>query len=207
MSKVFVSMGISLDGCVAEPNRSLENMGSDGWMELHRWVFDQKVFRESLKLGEGGDTGPDNEYLSATFERIGVNIMGKRMFEEGERGWPEEAPFHTPVFVVTHEVREPWPRKGGTTFYFVNDGIEAALRRAREAAGGRDIRICGGAKLVRQYLNAGLVDELMLSVAPMLLGDGLRLFDGVDVKRVGLEIMSVLPSPKVTHLRYAVKQR
>jgi dihydrofolate reductase len=207
MSKVFVSMGISLDGCVAEPNRSLENMGSDGWMELHRWVFDQKVFRESLKLGDGGDTGPDNEYLSATFERIGVNIMGKRMFEEGERGWPEEAPFHTPVFVVTHEVREPWPRKGGTTFYFVNDGIEAALRRAREAAGGRDIRICGGAKLVRQYLNAGLVDELMLSVAPMLLGDGLRLFDGVDVKRVGLEIMSVLPSPKVTHLRYAVKQR
>jgi dihydrofolate reductase len=207
MSKVFVSMGISLDGCVAEPNRSLENMGSDGWMELHRWVFDQKVFRESLKLGDGGDTGPDNEYLSATFERIGVNIMGKRMFEEGERGWPEEAPFHTPVFVVTHEVREPWPRKGGTTFYFVNDGIEAALRRAREAAGGRDVRICGGAKLVQQYLNAGLVDELMLSVAPMLLGDGLRLFDCVDVKRVGLEIMSVLPSPKVTHLRYAVKQR
>jgi dihydrofolate reductase len=207
MSKVFVSMGISLDGCVAEPNRSLENMGSDGWMELHRWVFDQKVFRESLKLGDGGDTGPDNEYLSATFERIGVNIMGKRMFEEGERGWSEEAPFHTPVFVVTHEVREPWPRKGGTTFYFVNDGIEAALRRAREAAGGRDVRICGGAKLVQQYLNAGLVDELMLSVAPMLLGDGLRLFDGVDVKRVGLEIMSVLPSPKVTHLRYAVKQR
>jgi dihydrofolate reductase len=207
MSKVFVSMGISLDGCVAEPNRSLENMGSDGWMELHRWVFDQKVFRESLKLGEGGDTGPDNEYLSATFERIGVNIMGKRMFDEGERGWPEEAPFRTPVFVVTHEVREPWQRKGGTTFYFVNDGIEAALRRAREAARGRDIRICGGAKLVRQYLNAGLVDELMLSVAPTLLGDGLRLFDGVDVKRVGLEIMSVLPSPKVTHLRYAVKPR
>jgi dihydrofolate reductase len=207
MSKVFVSMGISLDGCVAEPNRSLENMGSEGWMALHRWVFDQKFFRESLEFGEGGETGPDNEYLSATFERIGVNIMGKRMFEEGERGWPEEAPFHTPVFVVTHEVREPWPRKGGTTFYFVNDGIEAALRRAREAAGGRDVRICGGAKLVQQYLNAGLVDELMLSVAPMLLGDGLRLFDGVDVKRVGLEIMSVLPSPKVTHLRYAVKQR
>jgi dihydrofolate reductase len=207
MSKVFVSMGISLDGCVAEPNRSIENMGSGGWMELHKWVFDQKVFREKLKLGEGGETGPDNDYLTATMQRIGVNIMGKRMFREGERGWPEEAPFHTPVFVVTHEVREPWERKGGTTFYFVNDGIEAALRRAREVAGGKDIRISGGADIVRQYLNAGLVDELMLSVAPTLLGDGLRLFDGVDVKSVGLEIVDVLPSPKVTHLRYAVKKR
>jgi dihydrofolate reductase len=207
MNKVFVSMGISLDGCVAEPNRSVENMGSDGWMELHKWVFDQKVFRESLKLGEGGETGPDNDYLAATTQRIGANIMGKTMFREGERGWPEEAPFHTPVFVVTHEVREPWKRKGGTTFYFVNDGIEAALRRAREAAGGKDIRISGGADVVRQYLNAGLVDELMLSVAPMLLGDGLRLFHGVDVKSVAFAITDVLPSPRVTHLRYAVKKR
>ena len=207
MSKVFVSMGISLDGCVAEPNRSVENMGSAGWMELHKWVFEQKVFRESLKIGEGGETGPDNDYLATIMQRIGVNIMGKTMFNEGERGWPEEAPFHTPVFVVTHQVREPWERKGGTTFYFVNDGIESALRRAREVAGGKDIRISGGAALVRQYLNAGLVDELMLSVAPLLLGEGLRLFDGVDVKRVGLELMDVLPSPKVTHLRYAVKKR
>ena len=207
MSKVFVSMGISLDGCVAEPNRSVENMGSAGWMELHKWVFEQKVFRESLKIGEGGETGPDNDYLATIMQRIGVNIMGKRMFNEGERAWPEEAPFHTPVFVVTHQVREPWERKGGTTFYFVNDGIESALRRAREVAGGKDIRISGGAALVRQYLNAGLVDELMLSVAPLLLGEGLRLFDGVDVKRVGLELMDVLPSPKVTHLRYAVKKR
>ena len=207
MSKVFVSMGISLDGCVAEPNRSVENMGSAGWMELHKWVFEQKVFRESLKIGEGGETGPDNDYLATIMQRIGVNIMGKRMFNEGERAWPEEAPFHTPVFVVTHQVREPRERKGGTTFYFVNDGIESALRRAREVAGGKDIRISGGAALVRQYLNAGLVDELMLSVAPLLLGEGLRLFDGVDVKRVGLELMDVLPSPKVTHLRYAVKKR
>jgi dihydrofolate reductase len=207
MSKVFVSMGISLDGCVAEPNRSIENMGSEAWMKLHEWVFDQKVFREKLKLGEGGATGPDNDYLTATMQRIGVNIMGKRMFREGERGWPEEAPFHTPVFVVTHEVREPWERKGGTTFFFVNDGIEAALSRAREVAFGKDIRISGGADIVRQYLNAGLVDELMLSVAPTLLGDGLRLFDGVDPKSVGLEIMDVLRSPKVTHLRYAVTKR
>lgn len=207
MSKVFVSMGISLDGCVAEPNRSLENLGSDGWLALHEWVFDQKVFRERLKFGEGGETGADNDYLAATFQRIGANIMGKRMFDEGERGWPEEAPFHTPVFVVTHQSRGPWERKGGTTFYFVNDGIEAALGRAREVAGGKDIRISGGAELVRQYLNAGLVDELMLSVAPVLLGDGLRLFDGVDVRSVGLKIMDVLPSTRVTHLRYVVKKR
>jgi dihydrofolate reductase len=133
--------------------------------------------------------------------------MGKNMFEEGERGWPEEAPFRTPVFVVTHEVREPWERKGGTTFYFVNRGIEDALSRAREVAQGKDIRISGGADLVRQYLNAGLVDELLLSLAPTFLGSGLRLFDGIDASGIGLEIIEVIDSPKVTHLRYAVKKR
>jgi dihydrofolate reductase len=207
MSKVFVSMGISLDGCVAEPNRSIENLGSEGWMNLHRWVFAQKAFRELLGFGEGGETGQDNRWLESVFQRTGVSIMGKHMFNEGERSWPEEAPFHSPVFVVTHEVREPWERKGGTTFYFVNDGIQEALRRAREVAGGKDIRISGGADLVRQFLNAGLVDELLLSVAPTFLGHGLRLFDGLDVNRVGVEIAEVVSSQKVTHLRYAVKKR
>jgi dihydrofolate reductase len=207
MSKVFVSMGISLDGCVAEPNRSIDNMGSEGWISLHRWVFAQKAFRAQLKLGEGGETGEDNRFLESVFGRTGVSIMGKKMFNEGERGWPEEAPFRTPVFVITHEVREPWERKGGTTFYFVNDGIEAALRRAREVAAGKDIRISGGADIVRQYLNAGLVDELLLSVAPTFLGNGLRLFDGIDAEHVGLDVVEVINSPKVTHLRYAVKKR
>ena len=207
MSKVFVSMGISLDGCVAEPNRSIENMGSEGWMSLHQWLLAQKALHQLLKLGEGGETGEDNRFLESIIERTGVSIMGKNMFDEGERGWPEEAPFHTPVFVVTHEVREPWPRKGGTTFHFVNDGIQDALRRAREVAGGKDIRISGGADVVRQFLNAGLVDELILSLAPMFLGNGLRLFDGIDANGVGLEIIDVLSSPKVTHLRYAVKKR
>ena len=207
MSKVFVSMGISLDGCVAEPNRSIDNMGSDCWLSLHQWVFAQKAFREHLKLGEGGETGDDNRFLESVFARTGVSIMGKKMFNEGERGWPEEAPFRTPVFVVTHEVREPWLRKGGTTFYFVNDGIEPALHRAREVTAGKDIRISGGADLVRQYLNAGLVDELLLSVAPTLLGNGLRLFDGIDANRLGLDIIETIASPKVTHLRYAVKKR
>lgn len=207
MTKVFVSMGISLDGCVAEPNRSIENMGSEGWMSLHRWVFAQKAFREHLGLGEGGETGEDNRFLASVFDRTGVSIMGKKMFNEGERAWPEEAPFRSPVFVVTHEVRAPWERKGGTTFYFVNDGIEAALRRAREVAGGKDIRISGGADIVRQYLNAGLVDELVLSVAPTFLGKGLKLFDGIDAAGLGLEILEAIPSPQVTHLRYAVKKR
>lgn len=206
MSKVFVSMGMSLDGCIEGPNASLSNMGGDGWGELHGWVFQQRVFRERLKFGEGGETGPDNRFLEEIFDRTGVSIMGKRMFEAGEKGWPEEPPFHTPVFVLTHEVREPWVRKGGTTFYFVNDGIEEALRRAREVAGGKDIRISGGANLVMQYLNAGVVEELVLSVTPTLLG-GKRLFDGVDKSVVGLEILEVRSSPKVTHLRYAVKKK
>lgn len=206
MTKVFVSMGMSLDGCIEGPNASLENMGGDGWGELHGWVFQQRVFRERLKFGEGGETGPDNRFLEEVFDRTGVSIMGKRMFEAGEKGWPEEPPFHTPVFVLTHEVREPWVRKGGTTFYFVNDGIEEALRRAREVAGGKDIRISGGANVVMQYLNAGVVEELVLSVTPTLLG-GKRLFDGVDKSVVGLEILEVRSSPKVTHLRYAVRRK
>ena len=207
MSKVFVSMGMSLDGCIEGPNASLENIGGDGWGDLHAWVFHQRGFRQRLKLGEGGETGPDNRFLEEIFDRTGVSIMGKRMFDAGEKSWPEEPPFHTPVFVVTHEVRTPWARKGGTTFHFVNEGIEDVLRRAREVSAGKDIRISGGANLVRQYLNAGLVDELVLSVAPTLLA-GKRLFDGIDPNAVGLEMIDVLASPKVTHLRYAlIKKR
>lgn len=207
MSKVFVSMDMSLDGCIEGPNASVQNMGGDGWGDLHAWVFPQRVFRERLKLGEGGETGPNNRFLEQIFERTGVSIMGKRMFELGEVSWPEEAPFHTPVLVVTHEARAPWVRPGGTTFHFINDGIEAALRRAREVCGNKDIRISGGANLVAQYLNAGVVDELLLSVTPTFLA-GKRLFDGIDPHAVGLEIVEVLASPDVTHLRYAVnKQR
>lgn len=207
MSKVFVSMGISLDGYVAGPNRSLQNMGGDGWGSLHAWLFEQRVFREKLKLS-GGETGPDNRYLEAIFDRIGANILGRRMFDEGENSWPEEAPFHTQVFVLTHEVRAPWERKGGTTFHFVNDGIEAALRRAREAAGEKDVRISGGGATVLQYLNAGLVDELLLSVAPTFLGGGVRLFEGIDKNAIDVSIVdAVSNSPKVTHLRYALRKK
>jgi dihydrofolate reductase len=206
MSKVFVSMGMSVDGCIEGPNAGPNNIGGDGWSELHGWVFQQRVFRERLKFGEGGDTGADNRFLEEVFDRTGASIMGKRMFDAGEKSWPEEAPFHTPVFVLTHEARAPWVRPGGTTFHFVNDGVADALRRAREVCGGKDIRISGGANLVVQYLNAGMVDELLLSVAPVFLG-GRRLFDRLDPTVVGLELIDALPSSKVTHLRYAVKPK
>lgn len=129
------------------------------------------------------------------------------MFDGGERFWPEEAPFHTPVFVLTHTVREPWERPGGTTFYFVNDGIESALRQAREAAGDRDIRIAGGADAIQQYLNAGLVDEFSLALAPVFFSAGRRLFEGIDRRKIAVEIVEALHSPLVTHLRYAVTKR
>jgi dihydrofolate reductase len=126
------------------------------------------------------------------------------MFDGGERFWPEQAPFHTPVFVVTHTEWASWERPGGTTFHFVNDGIESALARAKAAVGGRDIRIGGGADLIQQYLNAGLVNEFTISIAPVILGEGTRLFDCVEFGQIGLEVVDTVPSPRVTHLRYAV---
>ena len=138
--------------------------------------------------------------------RTGVTIIGRRMFDEGEVSWPEVAPYRTPVFVLTHSPRAPWERPGGTTFFFVTDGIESALRQAREAAGPRDVRIGGGANVITQYLNAGLVDEFYLSVAPMIFGDGLRLFDRVDGHRVRFDVVDATPSTHVTHLHYVVRR-
>jgi dihydrofolate reductase len=153
------------------------------------------------------ETGEDNRLLEETYHRTGVSIMGKRMFDGGEQAWPEEAPFHTPVFVLTKEVRSPWERPGGTTFHFVNDGIESALRQARDVAGDKDIRIAGGAHVILQYLNAGLVDEFSIALSPVLLGAGLRLFDGIDPSRISLDIVEAINSPMVTHLSYAVRRR
>jgi dihydrofolate reductase len=211
MDKVFFSVGMSLDGFMAPEGMDLAHADDPNykdwlsqWMELQKWVSQQRFFRENLQLGEGGETGQDNRILEETFNRTGVNIMGKRMFEGGERFWPEEAPFHTPVFVLTHQVRSPWERPGGTTFHFVNDGIESALRQAREVAGDKDIRIAGGAHAIVQYLNAGLVDEFSIALAPVFFGEGVRLFDGIDRRKVSPEIVEAIHSPLVTHLRYAV---
>lgn len=208
MSKVFFSVSVSLDGYLAPSGMDLahaadptfEDWGAQ-WGKLHSWIFPQRFFRENLKLGAGGETGADNQILEHTFRRTGVSIMGKRMFDLGEAMWPEEAPFHTPVFVLTSQVREPWVRPGGTTFYFVNDGIESALRQARAVAADRDIRVAGGAEVIQQYLRAGLVDEFALAISPVVFGAGERLF--ADIGRgVGVELVETVGSPRVTHVRY-----
>jgi dihydrofolate reductase len=205
MSVVFVSLGMTVDGYIAGPNGGPDNPLGDRGPTIHTWMYGQRAFRSRFGMA-GGDTGRDDQILEATMTRSGATIMGKRMFEEGEKNWPEEAPFHMPVFVLTHQVRSPWQRPGGTTFHFVDDGIESALERARDAAGGKDIRIAGGADLIRQYLHAGLIDELHIALAPILLGDGVRLFDGIDPVRVSFEIAEAVHSPSVTHLRYSVKR-
>jgi len=209
--KVFVNVSMSLDGYMVPEGMDMEHIDDPGykdwqnkWMSLQAWIFPLKFFRENLDLGEGGETGTDNDLAKATFKRTGVSIMGKRMFDLGEQMWPEEAPFHTPVFVVTHEKREPWERPGGTTFYFVNDGIDNALMRAREVADGRDIRVSGGADTIVQYLNAGLVEELEIALAPVLLGGGTSLIREIDPDRVKVGIKEAIHSPRATHLKYEV---
>jgi dihydrofolate reductase len=202
---VFFSVSMSLDGYIAP--ESLGALMGRQWMELQRWIFPQRFFRENLKLGRGGEEGRDNDIVRETFERTGASVMGKRMFDAGEQMWPEEAPFHTPVYVVTHERRDPWERPGGTTFHFVHDGIESALERAREAAGGRDVRIAGGGATILEYLNAGLVDEFTVAVSPVLFGAGIRLFEGVDAARLALEPVRAETTQRVTHLTYRVRER
>ena len=209
MSTVFVNIGLSLDGYMAPEGMTMENWARPEykdwgakWGAMMSWILNQQYFREILKLGPGGETGPVNDMLRKTTERIGANIMGKRMFEGGERGWPEEAPFHTPVYVLTHEKREAWVRPGGTTFYFVNDGPESALEQARKSAGGRDIRIAGGADVIQQYLNLGVIEELAIAVAPVLFGGGRRLFEKLREPVPRFRIDKVVDTPAATHLRY-----
>jgi dihydrofolate reductase len=218
--KVFFSVTMSLDGFMAPEGVSVEDVFSpEGqsdprvqrwtrkWSELQAWVFPQRFFRENLKLGEGGEEGRDNDILRKTHGRTGASVMGKRMFDGGALAWPEDAPFHTPVFVVTHEKRDPWERPGGTTFHFVNDGIETALDQARAAAGARDVRIAGGGATIVEYVNAGLIDEFSIALSPVLFGTGIRLFEGVDASRVALEPIRAEPTQSVTHLTYAVRER
>lgn len=167
---VFFSESMSLDGFIA-PESPEELMGQQ-WMELQQWVFRQHFFRENLKLGKGGEEGRDNDIVREAFERTGASVMSKRMFDAGVGAWPEDPPFHTPVFVVTHEKRDPWERLGGTTFHFVNDGIESTLDQARQAAGERDVRISGGGETIVRYLNAGLDRRVPCGALARALGPG-----------------------------------
>ena len=205
--KVFFSVSMSLDGYVAPEGRMGEERWTAQWVELQQWLLGQRYFRERVGFGSDGEEGRDNDIVRETFERTGASVMGKRMFELGEESWPEEAPFHTPVFVLSHEPREPWERPGGTTFHFVNDGVEAALERARGAAGDRDVRIAGGGTTIVEYLNAGLVDEFTVALSPVLFGSGIRLFEAIDADRIALEPIRAEPTERVTHLSYAVRER
>lgn len=205
MSKVFFDVGMSLDGFIAGPNGGANNTLGDGGIKIHDWMFKQKAFLEHLKLEGGESDNIDNEVIKNTFNRIGANIMGKNMFVEGETSWPEEAPFHCPVYVLTHEKREPWERPGGTTFYFVDDDIKTVLEEAKKAAGNKDIRVSGGARTIQQYLNAGLIDEFNIHIAPMVMGAGIQLLEHLDKNKFSFEINDVVNSPMVTHLFYKIK--
>jgi dihydrofolate reductase len=208
---VISDISMSLDGYVAGPNQTLEQPLGEGGEGLHEWVFGLKTWREHHGM-EGGETGPDDHVVAEAVDRADATIMGRRMFSGGEGPWEDDPnangwwgddpPFRHPVFVLTHHAREPLELQGGTTFTFVTDGIEAALGQARAAAGDRDVHVAGGANVIQQYLNAGLLDELELHVVPRLLGGGVRLLDGVH--GVGLEPSRVVDSPAVTHLRYRV---
>jgi dihydrofolate reductase len=203
VSKVFVDVGISLDGYLAGPNRGPANPMGGASGKLHAWMWEEKAFRERVGL-PGGQEGPGGPIIRHIFDRIGANVMGRNMFDEGEVAWPEEAPFGCPVFVLTHRPREPWVRPGGTTFHFVTDGFESALTQARAAAGGKDVRISGGAETVREALNAGVVEEMTLHVASVILGEGLRLFDALDPDAVQLRQTALDEAGGVSHITYQV---
>ncbi len=209
MCKIFVSIVLSLDGFLAPEGMDMAHLHDPTykgwgakWGALMGWALEQQYLREKLHLGPGGETGAVNDLVRHTFERTGAHIMGRRMFDGGELGWPEEAPFHTPVFVLTHAPREPWVRPGGTTFHFINQGPEHALVLAREAAGVRDIRISGGAEVIQQYLRLGVVDELEIALVPVLFGGGRRLFEHLDEPLPQWRIDRVVEGEHATHLRY-----
>jgi dihydrofolate reductase len=212
MSQLKFDITITLDGYVAGPNQSVENPLGEGASGIHDWALKTRTFAE-MHGRQGGETGTNDDVLRESFANIGANLMGRNMFgggpgpwgEEPWRGWwGENPPFHTPVFVLTHHEREPLEMEGGTTFYFITDGIESALEQAVEAADGKDVHIGGGAQTAQQYLRAGLIDELELHVVPSLLGAGERLFENLAGARVELEQTRVIETPDVTHLKYRV---
>ena len=202
---------MSLDGFVAGPNQSLQNPLGIGGERLHEWVFPLEVWRRAHGA-QGGEVNESTPVMEEEIAGIGATIMGRNMFGGGPGPWSEtepwtgwwgpNPPFGHPVFVLTHHAREPLPMDGGTTFTFVTDGIESALEQARRAAGGRDVALAGGAQAARQYLKAGLVDEMQLHLVPTLLGGGERLFDHVDDLH-GLVLVETISAPDVVHLRFA----
>ena len=209
MSRLRVnSFSVSLDGYGAGADQSVENPLGKGGEELHEWMFPTRTF-QNLYGKEPGTTGTDDVFATRGFENIGAWIMGRNMFGPVRGDWPDDSwkgwwgdnpPYHVPVFVLTHHPRAPIEMEGGTVFHFVTDGIEAALDRARDAAGGKDIRLGGGVETIRQYLEAGLIDELHLAFAPRLLGSGEHLLAGLDMPALGYSVTEHATTEKAMHI-------
>lgn len=209
MSKVRVaSFSVSIDGFGAGVRQDLQNPLGIRGPEMFSWFFQTEVFKKMYGQ-DGGSTGVDNQMAERAFENVGAWILGRNMFGPVRGPWPDdswkgwwgdEPPYHTPVFVLTHYLREPLVMKGGTTFYFISDGIESALRQAREAAAGKDVRIGGGVATIRQYLLAGLIDEMHLAMSPMLMGEGEHLFAGINLHQLGFRVDRALAGENATHL-------
>jgi dihydrofolate reductase len=204
---------MTLDGYVAGPNQSVENPLGEGAERLHDWLLKLKTFRAIHGDTSGGETGTNDAVLREAFENVGATIMGRNMFGGGpgpwekplwKGWWGDSPPFHHAVFVLTHYTREPLPMQGGTTFFFVTDGIKSALQQARHAANGKDMALGGGANVAQQYLTAGLIDELEIHVVPIFLGSGTRLFDNLGYRKIKLEPIRTIATPSVTHLKYRV---
>ena len=211
---VFVNISMSLDGYVAGPDQTLEEPLGRGGEQLHEWIFPLASWREPHGLS-GGEIGPEDDLVRESVDRTGAVIMGRRMFSGGsgpwesdpnaDAWWGDNPPFHVPVFILTHHEREPVEKEGGTTFTFVTDGFESALEQALAAAGDKDVAIAGGAEAAQQALRAGVVEDVTLHLAPVLLGSGASLFDGVGTD-LTLRLTNVLEGPHATHLEYAVER-
>jgi len=210
MSRLRVhTFSISIDSYGAGPNQNRENPLGVGGEALHEWAVATKTFQQLLFGRDGGATGVDDDYVARGLHNIGAWILGRNMFGPIRGSWPDEnwkgwwgdnPPYHTPVFVLTHHARKPITMQGGTTFYFVTDGIQAALHRAREAAQGKDVRLGGGVATIRQYLQAQLLDEMHVAIAPQLLGSGEALFAGLDLLKLGYRRTEHVTTPNVTHV-------
>jgi len=213
MSKLRFNITMSLDGYVAGPNQSVENPLGERAFHLHDWAIPTRTFRSLHGDTSGGETGINDDVLREAFDNLGATIMGRHMFgaargpwgkDPWQGWWGDNPPFHHAVFVLTHHEREPLPMQGGTTFFFVTDGIESALEQARRAAAGKDVALGGGANIIQQYLAAGLVDEMDIHIVPFLLGGGERLFANLDAHKLKLEPIRAIAGPGVAHLKYRV---
>lgn len=209
MGKVKVAaFSVSLDGFGAGPRQALKNPLGVRGLELHSWILDTDVFKKMQGEGEGTH-GIDNDFAAQSMDNIGAWILGRNMFgpvrgpwkDESWKGWwGDNPPYHTPVFVLTHHARAPLRTEGGTTFYFVTDGIESALQKAKDVAKGQDVRIGGGAATIRQYLTAGLIDQIHLALTPTFLGEGEHLFAGLNLHTLGFTSIKTVAGEKATHV-------